>query len=129
MSEFERNSNENLPTEMADAIAEALFPVLVPRPIRQPVPGVPTPGTWRLNQSTGDIVTDVDGSEYVIAWTDADSYLNEEEQLANGKLIAQAKIFASVAKDLVAAWNKCDATQLHSIILRAQLALSLAEVR
>lgn len=124
----ELNPNEKQAIEMAGSICDALLPSK-DHPIRYTTdPGVPTPGPWRLKPN-GDVVTTVDGSEYVICWTDADSCLTEEEQIANGKVIAQAPLLASVAKDLVAAWNRCDATQLHSIILRAQLALSLLEVR
>lgn len=123
----ETNPNEKQAIEMADKLADALFPQLKPRPVRQNQTG-PTPGPWRLKEN-GDVVTFVDGSEYVICWTDADSALTEEEQIANGHLIAVAPILASIAQELLIAWNKCDPSRLHSIITRAQLALSLMEVQ
>lgn len=125
----EHNSNENLGMEMADKMADALFPQLKPRPVR-PIPEKiePTPSPWYVNKA-GDICARIDGSEYVIAWVDCDSCLPEEEQIANGKLIAQAPILASIVRDLVAAWDKCDATGLHSLVLRSKLAISLSEVR
>lgn len=122
----ETNPNENLSIEMANKMADAIFGAITrPRPVRSG--SQPTPGTWRVSQN-GDVVSTVDGSEYVVCWTDADCALSEEEQIANSKLIALAPVYKSIVRDLIAAWDKCDASGLSSLILRAKLAASL-EVR
>lgn len=125
----ETNPLEKQAIEMADKITELMFPELRHRPIRTSTAPVPTPGDWKYDPRNGDIVATVDGSKYVVARTDSDSCLTEEEQAANGRLIAQSKVFSKILRDLLDAWNKCDATQLQSIILRTQLAISLTEVK
>lgn len=124
----ELKPKEKQAIEMADGICDLLLPSRQHTIRHATEPGVTTPGPWRLKPN-GDIVAKVDGSEYVICWTDADSCLTEEEQIANGKLIAVSPILSALARDLVSAWDKCDATGLHSLILRAKLALSLMEVK
>jgi len=125
----ELNPLEKQAIEMADKIAEAIFPELRPRPVRTSTAPVPTPGDWKYDARTGDIYAILDGSKYIVAWTDSDSCLTEEEQAANGRLMTQSKVLAAIVRDLIAAWDKCDSNSLQSLIFRAKLAISLTEVR
>lgn len=125
----ELNPLEKQAIEMADQLVEAFFPELRHRPLRTSTAPIPTPGDWKYDPRNGDIVTTLGGFKYIVAWVDSDSCLTEEEQAANGRLIAQSKVMAAILRDLIAAWDKADATGLSSLIFRAKLALSLTEVK